>query len=273
MLRGVEPITSIRNPSLRRVRELSASAEARLEAGLYLLEGPAPLREALEAGARPAEVLVSGRLDRDEGGPALLAALAARGIEPRAVSQGVLERAAPTRHGRGALALLPLPPDPEDPAAVLGGEGPVVILEGVQDPGNLGSIVRCAEAFASAGVLALRGGADPWGPKAARAASGALERLPVRRPRGWPPVLEALRASGRALVAASSRGGLSPAALAERRRLALVLGTEGRGLSPEALEASTLKVTVPLAGGVDSLNVAAAAAVLLYELSRGRARA
>jgi TrmH family RNA methyltransferase len=267
MLRAVGLITSMRNARLRRVRELASDAEARRRHGLYLVEGPEPLGEILTAGGRPVEVFASERLRRDAHGPPLLAALEQAGIPPAAVSERVLERVAPTRHGRGVLALLPLPSRPEDPDAVLSRPGLALVLEGVQDPGNLGTIVRCAEAFEAAGVLALEGCADPWGPKAARAAAGALERLPVRRPSGWGPLLESLGRSDRTLVAAEARGGRPPWRLAGSAPRALLLGAEGRGLSPEALERCAERVTIPLAPGVDSLNVAAAAAVLLYALS------
>jgi TrmH family RNA methyltransferase len=109
-------------------------------------------------------------------------------------------------------------------------------------------------------------GADPWGPKAARASAGALVRLPVARGGDAPSLIEAARSIGRHVVAAVAHGGDSPRSLSGGTRKVLLLGSEGRGLRPEHAALADAQVTIPLAPGVDSLGVAAAAAILLYEL-------
>src|SRR5207302_270037 len=115
-----------------------------------------------------------------------------------------------------------------------------------------------------AGALVAVGGADPWSPKAVRAAAGSLFRLPVARADDLPGHTRTLAAAGYRLAAAVSRGGLPPDSTIGREPLALLVGSEGSGLPPDIIASCHLKLTVPLAAAVESLNVAAAAAVLLY---------
>lgn len=138
------------------------------------------------------------------------------------------------------------------------GNGPLVVLDGVQDPGNVGTIVRLAAAFEAGPVITMPGSADPWGPRSLRASAGAM--LDVKAIRSTASELLAwLRQRGIPLYAAdgSGRGDLTLP-----RRAAVVFGSEGSGVSPELLEASE-RIAVPTSGRVESLNVAAAAAILL----------
>jgi RNA methyltransferase, TrmH family len=169
------------------------------------------------------------------------------------------------------------------------GDPPLVVaLAGVQDPGNAGTIVRSAEAFGATGVIATRGTADPWSPKAVRASAGSALRLPLLRGMAPAIVLAQLRVAGVRIYAAVSgrkneleaadrqreagakeyeRGGLA-ANLAEP--CAILIGSEGQGLAPEIENAADQVICVPISDAVESLNAAVAASVLLYEAARQR---
>jgi TrmH family RNA methyltransferase len=150
-------------------------------------------------------------------------------------------------------------------------KGPTLLLlaHGVQDPGNLGSMLRTALALGTDALVALEGCADPHSSRAARAAMGALFRLPVLTGSAA-PVLLALRAAGLSLVAADTRGTTRPEAVDLKRPVALVVGSEGRGLPEAILTQATARVRIPMAPRASSLNVHAAATALLYEAARQR---
>lgn len=157
----------------------------------------------------------------------------------------------------------------------------VIVLAGVQDPGNVGTIVRSAEAFGATGVIAARGTADPWSPKAVRASAASALRLPLIRGIAAPVVLAQLRVAGLRVFAAVSRpesGPESPnrhpnSAILDadlRTACAIWVGSEGQGLPPEIEKAAEQTLSVPISEQVDSLNAAIAASVLLYEAARQR---
>lgn len=148
-------------------------------------------------------------------------------------------------------------------------EGPLfVVLDDVQDPANVGAILRSGEAFGAAAALLTAGCAWPFSPRALRASAGSAFRLPVcarvtaREAVAWARRLDI------ALAGAEAHGGDAPESLAAVRPLALVIGSEGRGISPEITAALDHRITLPLAGRVESLNAAVAAGVLLHVLTR-----
>jgi TrmH family RNA methyltransferase len=151
----------------------------------------------------------------------------------------------------------------------------VVMLAGVQDPGNVGTILRSAEAFGATGAIATRGTAYPWAPKVLRASAGSAMRLPILSGLVAPVALAQLRVSGLKVFAASTRGtperpGHAPGDLDLRDALAIVVGNEGAGLPAEIERSADASILIPLVGRVDSLNAAVAASVLLYEVARQR---
>jgi 23S rRNA (guanosine2251-2'-O)-methyltransferase len=152
-------------------------------------------------------------------------------------------------------------------AAVLSGRGPLVVLEEVQDPQNVGSIMRAALALGAVGLVTTRHRSAPFGAAMVRASAGAALRLPQARVGGVPNWLMTLPEDV-VVVAASARDGRLPAQVPLAHAL-LVFGTERRGLKPLTLRRASLRVTIP-AAGLDSLNVAQAAAILLYESARQR---
>ena len=164
-------------------------------------------------------------------------------------------------------------------ASAISGKPPlVVVLAAIQDPGNVGTIVRSAEAFGATGAIATRGTADPWSPKALRASAGSALRLPVLRGLAVPVVLAQLRISGAKIVAASQARPGTPAnvtLLAEALSgpAALFVGNEGAGLPAEIEHAADARIAIPMSGMVESLNAGVAASIVLYEAAKLRASA
>jgi TrmH family RNA methyltransferase len=260
-------ITSPSNPAVRAARKLARpSARARSE-GRFLLEGPEGIREALDAGHVPDSLLATERAAARHAGLVNLARQ--RGAQVAMVAEPVLAALAATTTPQGLVAVLPsvlktlddLPPAPRL----------VCVLAEVRDPGNAGTVLRAADAFGADAVVTTRGSVDPQSPKAARAAAGSLFHLPVVAGVPWPELAAALRGRGLRLVGSDPHAAatLDQAPLDEP--VALVLGNEAHGLPAELDGDLDLVVRVPLAGRAESLNLAAAAAVLLYETARRQA--
>lgn len=260
---GFEPISSRRNPLVKGLRDLHQPA-GRLEQQRLLLEGTHLLQEALRLGHAPDLVLATAAWTARH--PHLLAALPPSTV-CREASAEVIEAAATTRHPDGVLATLPwglparlLPPSP--PAFGL-------LLDNVQDPGNLGTLLRTALA-AGVDQVWLGEGADPWQPKVLRASSGASLALPIGRFSSGelPGRLRQARAAGTRLLGTVVEGGLPYWSQDWQGPILLMLGNEGSGLGQELLAEADALLTIPLASGVESLNVAVAAAPLLLERRR-----
>ena len=252
------------HPLLKRVRRMVRSGEL-CDQGEVLLETPTLIDDALASA-----VLVTAALLRHGAGAEAraLAKRLAKGAEIYELSPSVFNHLTTTETSPGILALAQAPRWEE--ADLFSGSAPLVLLlAGLQDPGNLGTILRTAEAFGCTGALATRGTVSPWNAKAVRAAAGTLFRLPLLGQRTVPQVLALLRREGVALLKAAARGGRPLAEVKLDRPVAIALGSEGAGLPREFEEAGT-RVSISMAPQVESLNVAAAAAVLLYEIARQR---
>ena len=148
----------------------------------------------------------------------------------------------------------------------------VVILTEIQDPGNVGTIVRSAEAFGAAGVVATRGTSDPWSPKALRASAGSSLRVPMLRGIAIPVLLAQLRIERLKIYAASAHAtaALGPATWDMRGAAAIFIGNEGAGLPGEVVRAADAQISIPMSEAVESLNAGVAASLLLYEVARTR---
>jgi TrmH family RNA methyltransferase len=149
----------------------------------------------------------------------------------------------------------------------------VLALVDLADPGNLGTLVRAAEAAGGAGVVVSGTTTDPFGPKAVRAAAGSLMRLPVAEVGDPIEMVEAIRRCGRLVVATVAAGGSAPDSLDLTGPLALVVGSEAHGLSDALIARCDTTSTIPLAASVESLNAAVAGSIVLFEVARQRRRA
>ena len=248
----MERITSRQNPLMAHIRKLASSRSYRRETGEYLGDGVKLLEEALRWGAAITVVVCTEGVSL----PALPAGL--RLVE---VPGELMAYISPMETPQGVLFLAKQPAlrPPERLEA-----GRYLALEGVQDPGNVGTILRTADAFEADGLFLLEGCADPYGPKTVRASMGAVFRRPVWRCT-LSELTDLLQAAHLPLYGAALRADTLDARQVDWRHAAVLVGSEGRGLSPEALDACTATVKIPMSSRCESLNAAVAAAVLLWE--------
>ena len=280
----MERISSRQNATVKRFRDLarasrgSVRAEHASQAGLsaeVLLDGEHLVHEAIACDI-PIEIAAfSERQLEDVRSP--IARIASdvkqRGGRVLAVGDQVLAAMSPVQHPSGVVAIAHA--RPADLRVVMSAVSDlplVMVLASLQDPGNVGAIVRTAAAFGASGVIALEGTANPFGWKALRGAMGGTFRLPVASRGTLADVISAAQELNVRLVAAVPRGGIPLPDLDLRRPTAIVFGGEGAGLPPAAMAAMDETVTIPMRKPVESLNVAIAAALLLYEASRQRQR-
>jgi TrmH family RNA methyltransferase len=253
-------ITSRRNPLVARFREAAADTSS----NMMLLDGPHLVGEALDANVELIDVAFSSEaIDHGE-----LAALHRRVPHARLVSASVMGALSPTRSPAGVVALARRPAD--GTPRMFAAPALIVIAIGVQDPGNVGAMLRSAEAGGATGVIITSGTADPFGWKALRGAMGSAFRMPVARAKTAEAAAALARAHGLRVVATVGHGGLSMAQADLRGPLALVVGGEGAGLPPSMVEGADLQITIPMEAPVESLNVAVATALLVFECRRQR---
>ena len=231
---------------------------------LALAEGVRLLEEAVAADVSIKHVLASPALEATPRGRALKAALEAGGRAIQMVSEGELDELAATDHPQGVVAVIE-PPRWRLDDLKPGARAPVLILDAVQDPGNVGTMVRTAWALGAAGVLVLPGTAEVTNPKTLRATMGGLFRMPFVELDE--PALETWSLRSRVPVLVAAADGAPP----ERRRdgpLAIVVGNEGAGTRSSLDRWVHGRIGIPLRAGAESLNVSVAAGILLYEVTR-----
>ena len=231
-----------------------------------MAEGLRLVEEALASGVAMRGVITADSF-RDGGrGARLLKDLASHAVPIEEVSDRTFATLADTDTPQGILAVVEPPHWPLASIEPSAG-APVLVLDGVQDPGNVGTLIRTAFALGAAGVVLLKGTADPAHPKVMRAAMGATFRLPTAPAdedefRAW-----TLRT--KTTVWAAMMDGTALERLERPERLALVVGNEGAGVRPAVAELARTQVAIPLARGAESLNVSVAAGIILYEIQRG----
>lgn len=279
--------------------------------GLYLIEGENLIREAVQNGAKIDSVIVrndvaekylqadgplaggllaaAGELPAGSSRPAADAAQIAGSSRPAAdaeqtagpqpevfvLSGRLFAALALTETSQGVLAAVRMPqlslasigPDHLKPGSN------VLVLDRLQDQGNVGTVIRTADAAGYKAVIALKGTADFFAPKTVRASAGSLFRVRLALAETEEELLRFTRAAGKKLAAACPAGSRYYYEEDLSHDVALVLGNEGNGISGSLLEKADVKIKIPMSGSIESLNVAAAAAILMYEAVRGRARA
>lgn len=250
-----EIITSKANPLLARVRKLNSRRSFRRAENAFAAEGPKLLGEALRWSAEVEAVIAAPGVSLPE---------LPRGVRTVEVSEGLLASIADTESPQGIVFLCR--GKPLNLPEKLGGRR-WLVLDGVQDPGNVGTVWRTADAFGADGLILCNGCADPWNPKTVRATMGAVFRLPVYEC----PLAEAadrLAQAGLPLYAAALRDDTVDVRSVPLGRSAVIVGSEGRGVSRQALELCEKTVKIPMAERCESLNAAVAASVLLWEMAR-----
>jgi len=255
-------ITSRHHPIVKEFRDAARGGEVMLLDGWHLLT------EAVAAGVAIETLAVCGPPTAHE--QTVIDRARRAGARVVEVSTAVLNALSPVNSPTGVVATARKPAI--DTSAVLA-PAPALVLAGfgLQDPGNAGAVIRSAAAAGATGVMVDEASADPWGWKALRASMGGVFHLPVIRSRSPFAALAEWRASGVRLIAAEPREGVRLHDMDLTGPVAVLMGGEGPGLPAEALSAADARITIPMAGAVESLNVAVAAALILYEARRQRA--
>jgi TrmH family RNA methyltransferase len=257
---GVDVISSRTNARVKQLRG-AFQGHARLSGGMVAIEGDHLLEEALRSGMVLKTVFVSERREVPK--------IVPRGVEVMRLTEDVFGSVVETQSPQGVAALL-VPPVFEL-SDVLGRDGSaalILVAVGLQDPGNVGTLVRSAEAFGATGVLTTPGTVSVWNQKALRASVGSVFRVPVVGVGA--SELRELKVRGVRLVAAVGADGVDVTAADLVTDCAVMIGNEGAGLGEEWMEMSDVRATIPCPGPVESLNAAVAGSLLLYEASRQR---
>lgn len=246
--------------------------KARGRRGLALIEGVRLVEEALAAGIAFRGVLVSPDLSRTARGTELVAELERHAVPVEETGARAFAQLADTETPQGIMAVIE-PPRTRVEDFAPRPDAVTLVIDGVQDPGNVGTLIRTAHALGAAGTVVLRGTADPTSPKALRAAMGATFRHAVVSLDDTGFIAWA-RKHGVTLWAAATDGTplhrAVPSAGRGRGPIAVIVGNEGAGIRPQLNAVAAQRVAIPLAQGAESLNVAVAAGILLYEVTRGR---
>lgn len=234
---------------------------------VMLLDGDHLLREAIRSGIAIEAVVFADRIEDGE----LMRSAERTGARVFRVNESVLSAISPVRQPSGVVSLAERP-EPSLDAVLAQEPALVVILSAVQDPGNVGAVIRAAEGCGATGVVCTDATADAYGWKALRGAMGSTFRLPVAVKQSLDHGIAAARARGLRVFATTARDGTPLPDCDLRTPAAILFGSEGRGLPDGVADAADARVTIPMRGPVESLNVAVAAALVLYEASRQRRR-
>lgn len=266
MKRQVSVITSSANPHIKRLRSLATDKRDRRRERSFLLEGVRLVATALEAGAPLDLVLYAPeQLASTASGRALLAQIEKLPYAYAASEQAVAA-ACETVSPQGVVAAAPWPELETRPGQL------VLILDGVQDPGNVGTLLRTAEAVGASEVICIKGSADLYSPKVVRSAMGAHFFLPLRVDFAWEDVASYL-GQRYTIYAADAEAELSYFDVDWSRPSALVVGNEANGLSAAALQHAHSMLSIPMVGRSESLNAAVAGSVIMFEALRQRRNA
>jgi TrmH family RNA methyltransferase len=259
----VQRITSRNNPRLREAARLAASSRDRRKTGQCVLEGEHVVGVYAERVGAPRSLIVT---DEAMARSAVRALVDRHSDRALVVPESLFDEIATLPADVGVLAVIETP-TPSPPARA----DFCLLVDDVQDPGNVGSMLRTAAAAGAAHVLLSKHSAFAWSPKVLRAGQGAHFCIDIHEDVDLPAWASAHRASGGEVIAAVATDGTSVYEVPLGGRVAVAIGNEGAGLSPLLLAQATRRVTIPMRGGIESLNAAAATAVLLFECARQRA--
>lgn len=249
-------ITSRQHPLVKQMRSLHSS-RGRWASNLFLVEGRNAVGAALENGWPLLELLCTAEFS----GLAQIAS--SRGVAVKVAQPELLAHASEAQSSVGIIALAQLPtvtPFPKDIGEL------VLVIDGVSDPGNLGTLLRAADAVGADAVIVTRGSADVWSPKVVRSAAGSLFQLPILTLEDQSPkaLVRVLQEDNIPLVVAQAHGGTNCYEMEWPRRCCLVLGHETRGISRDFDQVALHRTTIPIFGNAESLNAAMAGTLLMY---------
>ena len=261
-------ITSRDNRLIKEYRRLSEEARFRRESGRFAVEGARLCADAALTGVTISAAFLTSRAREQY--PELVAPLldAARAVYD--VPESLSQHLADTNSPQGVFCIAALPSRPKT-VEDLPSEGRFAALEMIQDPGNLGTMIRTAEAFGLSGLLLSDGCCDPYSPKVLRASMGGVFRLPLMRVGDMAQTVVALQEKGLTAYACVVDAAATPITAAGMGQGSVALiGNEGNGLRAETVAACRHSVTIPMAGRAESLNASMAAGIILWEMCRGK---
>lgn len=254
----MKKITSEDNRIYKNLKQLQVK-KYRDRAGEYLIEGENAIREAIRNGAEIVSLAV--REDRES----LYKDMFGEEISGGLVLDGKLfDKLSQTDTSQGILASV-RKPDYSNKALP---EGNIVVLDRLQDPGNIGTIIRTCDAAGISAVIAIKGTADVYSPKVVRSAAGSLFRVPVFEAVETQQAVRMLKEAGRTIIGTSFDTDVMYYEQNMRNNIAIVIGNEGNGMSEEFMQACDVNIKIPMKGNIESLNAAVAAGILIYETIR-----
>ncbi|MDO4176288.1 MAG: RNA methyltransferase [Bacillota bacterium] len=250
-------ITSAQNniykSALRLTRKKYRDAE-----GKYILEGIKPLKDAVKQGIEIESIFFREGIENGLG----IISDTANLIE---LEGSLFDEISDTENSQGVLAVVKK--KLQDYFGFTG-PGSLVLLDRLQDPGNIGTIIRTAEAAGCAGILAIKGTGDVYSPKVVRSAAGSMFRMPIAEGLETSEAVEICRKAGKKIAVSCLEGATDYRDADLDENTAIVIGNEGRGVSEELMELADVKVKIPMTGEIESLNAAVAAGILLYQAAR-----
>ena len=254
-------ITSLQNPQVKAWRALNRSRAERSRQGLFLAEGEHMAGEAVKEGKAQALLIADTAREKYRG-----LAKSAAGVTVWYLADHVIQALCDAKTPQGIVAVCGYP----FPAAIPSGAALLAALDGVQDPGNVGTLLRTMDAAGFHCLLLDEKTADPYGPKALRASMGAVFRVPVFRCSSLSDTLDGLQRDGFEIIAGDLRGESFFRRPRLPDKLCVVIGNEGQGISPEVMCKATMRLKLPIPGGAESLNAAVAGSIMIYDILRER---
>ena len=251
----IQQIVSLQNPVVKATAELK-NKKNRQERQAFFLEGKRAMEEALTSGWEIISLFSTKEEELDED------VLAQTGASGYLVTEAVMGKMASTEHPQSCGAVMRQKQG--SLSTIENKDGLVLVLDGVMDPGNLGTIIRTADGAGALSVVLLDNSVDLFNPKVVRATMGSLFHLPIITGFKTEDLIDFCAKEQRPLWATSLKGAVDYHAITWPKRLALLMGNEARGVSPTLLEQAAQKIYIPMAGRAESLNVAVAAGILLF---------
>lgn len=252
---------------IKKITSLS-QGKFRHKYGLFLVEGPHLVHELLRSDWHIKNIIISRKESYSKNIKDILEMAAAKRVAVQTVEERPFEKLSTTQTPQGVLAVAPIP---QMALERILSEERIIVLDGISDPGNLGSIIRTAAAFGFRGLVTTAGSADIYSPKVVRATQGAIFRLAFAEHLIPAEVIENLKI-GHKIYALSPHKGAEINAIETSGKMALVVGAEISGVDPLFLKAAHQLIRIPMTGQVESLNAAVAAGIAMYKFSLGRKR-
>lgn len=258
-------IESAKNQVIKTIQQLKTT-RGRKKANLYYLEGIKIIEEALISEQKLVKVLFSQRVFETAIGKQLMDKLEACGIQQIEIAEGIMKDLCDTETNQGIVAIVEKNIQLEGPMKIQEKNNRILILDQIQDPGNLGTLIRTADALGYGQIFCSKGTADLYNPKVLRSTMGSIFHVEISYYESHEALIEALHQQGFYILATTPEP-VTDIREVEAEKIALIIGNEGNGVSEELFQRCDLKVTIRMKGRAESLNAAMAAGICMYALN------